>query len=105
MPGYVVHQGAVVMCMHGGSAQPTATQPRVRVSGLPVCVTPLPFVVAGCAQAAIPAPPCVTAQWLLGTLRVRSLGMPLVINTGTATCVPTGTGLLVASQQVRVLAS
>jgi hypothetical protein len=99
MPGYVLHQGAVVTCMHAGMAQPTATQPRVRVSGMPVAVTPFPYTVAGC------TPPCVTGQWTVGAVRVRSLGMPLVIVSGTAVCVPTGTGLLPVSQQVRVIAT
>ena len=105
MPGYVLHQGAVVTCMHAGMAQPTATQARVRVSGMPVAVTPFPYMVAGCTLSSVPSPPCVTGQWTVGALRVRSLGMPLVINTGTAVCVPTGTGLLAASQQVRVIAT
>jgi hypothetical protein len=41
----------------------------------------------------------------VGAVRVRSLGMPLVIVSGTAVCVPTGTGLLPVSQQVRVIAT
>jgi hypothetical protein len=105
MPGFVVHQGAVVTCLHAGMAQPTAVQPRVRVSGLAVAVTPFPYTVAGCTLASVPSPPCVVGQWTLGAVRVRSLGMPLVINSGVATCVPTGTGLIVASQQVRVTAT
>lgn len=105
MPGHVLHQGAVVMCLHGGMAQPAATQPRVRVSGLPVAVTPFPYLVAGCGLSAVPSPPCVSATWQVGALRVKSLGMPLVINTGVAACVPTGTGLMAVSQQVRVLAT
>lgn len=105
MPGYVLHQGAVVMCMHGGTAMPTATMPRVRVSGLPVAVTPLPWTVAGCSLASVPSPPCVVGLWSVGALRVRALGMQLVINTGTASCVPTGTGLLASSQQLRVIAT
>jgi hypothetical protein len=105
MPGYILHQGAVVTCLHAGMAQPTATQPRVRVSGLPVAVTPFPYTVAGCSLSSVPSPPCVTGQWTVGALRVRSLGMPLVIAGGTAVCVPTGTGLLAVSQQLRVIAT
>lgn len=105
MPGYVLHQGAVVTCMHAGMAQPTATQPRVKVSFMPVAVTPFPYTVAGCALSSVPSPPCVTGQWTVGALRVRSLGMPLVIAGGVAVCVPTGTGLLPVSQQMRVIAT
>ncbi|HOW47867.1 MAG TPA: hypothetical protein P5163_02960, partial [Rubrivivax sp.] len=65
MPGFVVHQGAVVTCLHAGMAQPTAVQPRVRVSGMPVAVTPFPYAVAGCTLAAVPSPPCTVGQWTL----------------------------------------
>ena len=105
MPGFIVHQGAVATCMHAGPAMPTATVGRVRVSGLPVAVTPLPWTVTGCALASTSSPPCVTATWVVGALRVRAMGMRLVINSGTATCVPTGTGLIVISQQPRVRAT
>ena len=30
MPGFVLHQGATVLCMHGGQAQAVAPNPRVR---------------------------------------------------------------------------
>ncbi len=105
MPGFVLHQGAVVTCMHGGMALPTATQPRVKVSLMPVAVTPFPYTVAGCGLSAVPSPPCVTALWQVGAVRVKSLGMPLVIVGGVASCVPTGTGLLPVSQQLRVIAT
>lgn len=105
MPGFVLHQGAVVMCMHAGTAQPTSPVPRVLVSGMPVTVTPMPYMVAGCALASVPSPPCVTGMWTVGALRVKALGMPLVIHGGVASCVPTGTGLLPVSQQVRVIAT
>ena len=36
MPGFVLHVGATVLCTHGGQAQPTAPNPRVRVGGQPV---------------------------------------------------------------------
>ena len=34
--GFVLHQGAVVLCMHGGQAQPTVPNPRVQVGGQPL---------------------------------------------------------------------
>ena len=31
MAGMLLHQGATVMCVHGGQAQPTSPNPRVKV--------------------------------------------------------------------------
>jgi hypothetical protein len=106
MPGFVLTSGATVMCMHGGQASPTALFPRVKISGQPVCVQPAPYAVAGCAF--VPPGgngPCVTAQWVTGSLRVRVGGTPLVLQDSQAVCVPTGTSLLVAATQPRVRAS
>ena len=33
--GFLVHQGATVICAHGGQAQPSTTVPRVTLSGQP----------------------------------------------------------------------
>jgi hypothetical protein len=106
MPGFLVHVGAQVMCAHGGQAQPTVPNPRVVVSGQPTVTIAPPYVVAGCA---LPPPiaangPCVTATWLTGTTRVLSLGQPLVVQSSTSICVPTGTPLLIAVTQTRVFA-
>jgi len=106
MPGLVAHQGATVMCMHGGQAQPTAPDPRVLVSGMPVATIAVPYAVAGCAF--VPPGgngPCVTGQWTSGTVRVLADGQPLVIFGGTSTCVPTGTPLLPVTAQARVTAT
>jgi len=106
MPGFLAHVGATVTCAHGGQAQPTAPNPRVVVMGQPTVTTVAPYAVAGCA---FPPPPggngpCVTGQWLLGTLRVTSNGQPLVIQGGQALCAPTGTPLLVLVTQMRAVA-
>jgi len=64
MPGLMLHQGATVLCLHGGQAQPTAPNPRVKVGGQPMVVQTTLYTVAGCT---LPPPPtangpCVTAQ-------------------------------------------
>jgi hypothetical protein len=106
MPGFLVHVGAQVMCAHGGQAQPTAPNPRVLVSGQPtVTITP-PYVVAGCT---LPPPlaangPCVTATLITGSTRVLSNGQPLVVQSSASICAPTGTPLIIAVTQTRVLA-
>src|SRR5579864_2317389 len=106
MPGFILHMDAVVICAHGGQAMPTVTSPHVTVGGQPVTTQAAPYVVAGCAFVP-PAGngPCVTAQWTVGAVRVTSEGQPLVIMTGLATCVPTGTPLLPVVAQTRAIAT
>jgi hypothetical protein len=106
MPGFLVHVGAVVLCAHGGQAQPTVPNPRVLVSGQPTVLMTTPYLVAGCA---LPPPtaangPCVTGQWVSGTVRVTSNGQPLVVQSSQAICAPTGTPLLITVTQMRVSA-
>lgn len=105
MPGFLLHQGATVMCSHGGQAMPTAPNPRVMVSAQPTALLPIPWVVAGCPLVPPPLPPCVTALWSVGTVRVTSNGQPLVIQSGVSTCIPTGTPLLPVVSQTRVTAT
>ena len=103
MPGFLLHVGATVMCMHGGQAQPTAPNPRVLVSGQPVVTLAAPYVVAGCPF--VPPGgngPCVTAQWVVGATRVLAGGLPVLLQDSQAVCVPTGTPLQVLVTQVRV---
>ncbi len=105
MPGFVLHQGAVVSCMHAGPAMPTAPNPRVRVGGQPVATAGAPWIVTGCPF--VPpggTGPCVTAQFITFAGRVRAGGMPVLLQDSQATCVPTGTGVLVLMTQLRVRA-
>ncbi len=106
MPAPILHMGATVMCAHGGQAMPTVPSARVLVSGMPIATIAAPYAIAGCAFVP-PAGngPCVTAQWVLGAVQVMSEGQPVVIMTGVATCVPTGTPLLPVMAQMRVLAT
>lgn len=108
MPGFVLTQGATVLCAHGGQAQPTAPSPRVTVSGQPLVTAQAPYAVAGCGF--VPPSgngPCVTATFLPPTasLRVTSSGAPLLVQSSQATCVPTGTPLVIAVTQARVRAA
>lgn len=105
MPGPVVHLGATVICSHGGQATPTAPFPRVMVGGQPVTTLTAPYVVAGCPFPPASGGPCVTAQWVVGSMRVLAGGAPLVLQTGTAVCAPTGVPLHVLVVQPRVIAT
>ena len=103
MPGFLHHQGAVVMCAHAGQATSPSPFPRVLVMGMPVTVQPVPYVIAGCTQASIPAPFCTTANWIVGALRVKAGGMPVLLQTSASVCVPTGTPLTIVTTQTRVM--
>lgn len=107
MPGPLLHLGATVLCAHGGQAMPTAPNPRVTLGGQPVTVISAPWTVAGCAM---PPPvagngPCVTCQWLAGSVRVLADGQPLVLASSPSVCLPTGTPAMPVSVQPRVVAS
>ncbi len=103
MPGFMLHQGATVLCMHGGQAQATAPNPRVRVSGQPVVTQLAPHTVAGCPFSTPGGPmPCVTAAWVTGATRVLVGGAPVLLQDSQAVCVPNGTGVQVLVTQMRV---
>ena len=105
MPGYVLHAGATVLCAHGGQASPTVPSPRVKVGGQPVTTLSGPYAVAGCAFNVSGAPvPCVTAQWTVGATRVRSNGVPVLLQDSQAICAPNGTPVTIAVTQIRVKA-
>ena len=103
MPGFLLHSGATVLCAHAGQAQPTAPNPRVKVSGQPVTTQAAPYTVAGCPFNVSGAPvPCVTAQWVTAALRVRAGGLPVLLQDSQAICAPNGTPLSIVMTQVRV---
>jgi uncharacterized Zn-binding protein involved in type VI secretion len=103
MPGFLLHQGATVMCLHGGQAQATAPSPRVKVMGQPIVVQPTPHAVAGCLFNVSGAPsPCVTAQWVTAAVRVKANGVPVLLQDSQAVCIPNGTGVQIMVTQTRV---
>lgn len=103
MPGYLLHIGAVVICAHAGQAQPTAPNPRVKVSGQPIATQPNPYVISGCTfNVSGVLVPCVTAQWVSAATRVRAGGVPVLLQDSQAVCAPNGTPVTVISTQTRV---
>jgi hypothetical protein len=103
MPGFLLHQGATVLCLHGGQAQATAPNPRVTVGGQPVVTQAAPHSVAGCPFVVGTSPmPCVTAQWVTGAMRVLAGGTPVLLQDSQAVCAPNGTGVNIVVTQVRV---
>lgn len=105
MPAPVLHLGATVLCAHAGQATPMTPFPRVTLSGQPVVTLTSPYVVAACGLTGSGAPPCATAQWVLGATRVLAGGAPVLTMAGQSVCVPTGTPLMPVVSQMRVLAT
>ena len=103
MPGYLLHVGATVICAHGGQAQPTSPNPRVKVMGQPVVTQAGPYAIAGCANPPPPANagPCATAQWVMAATRVKVMGQPALLGDSQAVCTPTGTPLTTVASQMR----
>ena len=104
MPGMLVQVGATVMCAHGGTATPTTPNPRVTLGGAPSVLVTSVYSIAGCAFPPPPTAngPCVTGQWLTGTTRVLSTGQPLLCQSSTSICAPTGTPMMIVVPQARV---
>ena len=102
--GFLLHQGATVLCAHGGQAQPTVPNTRVIVGGQPIVTEDAPYVVAGCALPPPPAAngPCVTAQWVTAALRITAGGVLVLLQDSQAICAPTGTPLNIVVTQTRV---
>jgi hypothetical protein len=103
----MLHQGATVLCLHAGQAQPTTPNLRVQVSGQPIVTQTTIYTIAGCT---LPPPPsgngpCVTAQWVTAATRVKAGGVPVLLQDSQAICTPTGTGLNVVVTQTRVRAT
>lgn len=106
MPGFLLSVLSQVQCLHGGQAKPMVPNSRVLVSGQPTVLMSSPYLVAGCALPPPPAAngPCVTAQFISGTVRVLSSGQPLLVQFSPSICVPTGTPLVTIATQPRVSA-
>ena len=103
MPGFLLHQGATVLCLHAGQAQPTAPNPRVKVGDQPVTIQSTLYSIAGCPFNVSGSPsPCVTAQWVTAATRLRAGGVPVLLQDSQAICAPNGTGVNIVITQVRV---
>lgn len=105
MAGFLLHTDATVQCAHTGAAQPTASSPRVKVGNQAVVTQPTSYTVSPDCKAPRPTAgngPCVMASWISAATRVKADGRPVLLDSGAATCVPTGTGLTVIATQKRV---
>jgi hypothetical protein len=104
MPGFLLNAASTVICSHGGQAKSVAPNPRVRVMGMPATTQLPPYAIVGCANPPPPANvgPCLTAPWILAALRVKVMGVPVLLQDSQAICIPTGTPLIPVMTQIRV---
>lgn len=106
MPGYILHQGADVKCMHLGPAQPAMVNPRVTVGGNPIVVRSNTYLVSACQFPAWTlggSPPCTTASWLSAATRVFASGDQVLLFDSQSQCTPNGTPLQVFRTQTRAV--
>lgn len=103
MPGFLLHLGAMVLCAHGGQAQPPVVSSRVKVSSQPVVTQSAQYTIAGC-RFTLPSGspmPCVTGQWITAATRVRANGEPVLLQDSQGICSPHGSPLEVVATQTR----
>lgn len=104
MPGFILHQGAMVICSHNGNASPTTSSNRVFLNGMPITLQPMPYAVTGC-PFTLPSGtnmPCITGIWLSASMRITSMGMPVLLTDSLSVCTPNGTPLNILNTQTRV---
>ncbi len=100
---YLLTQGATVQCLHSGQAQPTVTNPRVKIAGQSIVTLSSTYTISACSYQINGAPsPCVTAQWTSAATRVKAGGVPVLLSDSQAACTPNGTGVNIGMTQTRV---
>ncbi len=106
MAGFILHVGATVQCAHGGTATPLTPNTRVTVNNQPVVCMDSQYSVAGCSYPPPPTAsgPCLTGQFMTSSTRVTAGGTPVLLLDSQATCMPTGTPLMIVSTQTKVTA-
>lgn len=104
MPGFLLNANSQVICAHGGQAKATVPNPRVKVMGVPVTTMGPPYAIAGCANPPPPVNvgPCLFGNWIMGAIRVKVMGMPVLLQSSASVCVPTGTPMTIILANLRV---
>jgi hypothetical protein len=100
---FVLTMKATGTCSHAADAKPVAGNPRVKIDGSPVLTVATQFTVSGCPNLAGTSPfPCAVAMFPAGAARVKVMGVPVLLDTSTATVLPTGVTLKLTNPQQRV---
>ena len=112
MPGFLVTFANQVLCTHAGKATPIPPTGRVIASGFGVVTLAHVYIIAGCTFPAMTSgvqPPCVVGKVFTGTVRVTSMGLPLVLlpaSAATSKGLPNPTPLIFSpAGQIRVIAT
>jgi len=106
---FLLHQGAQVLCTHGGQANPTTASARVMLGGQPATTLAHTYTIAACpftTPDGVPKP-CTTVQWTTPATRVRIEGQPALLSTSQGITIgPLGTQgtPMAVAQQARVRA-
>lgn len=87
MPGYIVTMKVQVSCPHQAPAKPGAPNNRVRIGGVPVPMSDVPFTIMLCplTMGTAGPKPCLTSTYDPTTLsqRVKSQGRRLILSDST----------------------
>jgi uncharacterized Zn-binding protein involved in type VI secretion len=103
MPGYLLDNGATVMCTHSGQAQATVSSQRVKAGGQPIVTQSSTYSISGCPFNVSGSPvPCVTGQWITAATRVMSDNVPVLLQDSQSVCTPNGTPMTIVVTQMRV---
>jgi hypothetical protein len=100
---FLVHDKATGKCSHGASAKPLIGNPRVKLDGQPVVTVASPFVISNCQNVVGTMKfPCILGVFAKGATRVKVMGLPVLLDTSTATNFPTAVSTKITSTQSRV---
>ena len=102
MASPILNGGTQLSCPHGSVATSIAPFDRAKVAGAAVLTMETVFNVSGC-----PLPDenaCRTARFTTGAARVFSEGTPVLLQTSSSICEPSGQSVLVIATQPRVSA-
>ena len=104
---FLLHQGAQVLCTHGGQAMPSVPSVRVTLGGQGATSVAAGYTIAGCPFTTPEgAPkPCASVQWTAPATRVRIEGQPALLSASQGLTIgPLGTQgtPMAVAQQARV---
>lgn len=104
MSSFLLNSLSTVRCAHAGQVLPPIPNPRVKVGGLPIVTQGPPYTISGCTNlpGAGSVGPCILAQWVSASTRVKVMGRPVLLQNSTAVCIPTGLPVSILITQTRV---
>ncbi len=102
MAALLLTSDSVLLCPHGGQAQPVTPVTRVRIDGAPAVSVGTIYTIVGCTLPPSEGGPCVSAAFVAISDRISSDGTALLSAGSPAVCLPTGAPLLIDAAQTRV---